>query len=156
MRYYQGYFKPINPQKYKGDPTKITYRSSWELKFMSYLDKSPSILEWSSECIVIPYYCSVRKNYHRYYPDFWIKKQNSQGVSIDLIEIKPSIQVAPPKQRTVKTPKQRQRLIEEMQTYLINSSKWLAAEAYCKLRNWNFCKFTEKELNIPTNGNTRK
>jgi hypothetical protein len=154
-RYYQGYFKPLNPRKYKGDPTKIIYRSSWELKLMSFLDSSSSILEWSSESIIIPYYCPVRKSYHRYFPDFWIKKRTSKGIAIDLIEVKPLHQVLPPKKREVKTQKQRTRLIEEMQTYIINSSKWAAAEEYCALRNWNFCKFTEKELDIPANGTTK-
>jgi hypothetical protein len=123
---------------------------------MSYLDKTESILEWSSEEIIIPYYCIVRKSYHRYFPDFWIKKKNSQGISIDLIEVKPAIQTQPPKPRVVKTQKQRKRLVDETTTYLINRAKWDAAEQYCKLRNWNFYKFTEKELSIPTNGNTRK
>ncbi len=42
---HQGYFKPKNPQKYKGDPTNIIYRSGWELKFMLYVDSHPEILE---------------------------------------------------------------------------------------------------------------
>ena len=28
----KGRYKPINPSKYKGNPTNIIYRSSWELK----------------------------------------------------------------------------------------------------------------------------
>ena len=52
---YKGRFKPKEYKKYKGDPTKVVYRSMWELRFMKYCDSNPSILEWSSEEIVIPY-----------------------------------------------------------------------------------------------------
>ena len=52
---YKGRFKPKHYKKYKGDPTKVIYRSMWELRFMKYCDKNPSILEWSSEEIIIPY-----------------------------------------------------------------------------------------------------
>ena len=51
---YKGRFTPKNYKKYKGDPTKVVYRSMWELRFMKYCDKNDSILEWSSEEIVIP------------------------------------------------------------------------------------------------------
>ena len=44
---YKGRFKPKQYKKYKGDPTKIVYRSMWELRFMKYCDKNPYILEWS-------------------------------------------------------------------------------------------------------------
>ena len=31
---YKGPFRPRNPEKYKGDPTGIIYRSRWELMVM--------------------------------------------------------------------------------------------------------------------------
>lgn len=37
---YKGSFVPENIQKYKGDPRKITYRSSWERYVMKWLDKT--------------------------------------------------------------------------------------------------------------------
>ena len=37
----QGKFRPKNPSKYKGDPTNIIYRSSWELTVFKYLDNNP-------------------------------------------------------------------------------------------------------------------
>jgi hypothetical protein len=52
---YSGYFKPTNPQKYRGNPTNIVYRSLWERKFMVFCDNNPSILQWGSEEIIIPY-----------------------------------------------------------------------------------------------------
>ena len=52
---YRGKYKPRCPYKYKGDPTKIIYRSLWELKFMRYCDSNMNILEWGSEEIALPY-----------------------------------------------------------------------------------------------------
>ena len=52
---YSGYFKPKNPTKYRGNPTNIVYRSLWERKFMVFCDNNPSILQWGSEEIIIPY-----------------------------------------------------------------------------------------------------
>ena len=43
-KYVKGIFKPRNPQKYKGNPTNIIYRSSWELKMMSHFDGHPNII----------------------------------------------------------------------------------------------------------------
>jgi hypothetical protein len=44
----KGKFKPKNPQKYKGNVTNIIYRSSWELRLMSYLDNHKNIISWGS------------------------------------------------------------------------------------------------------------
>ena len=41
---YKGKFTPKNPQKYKGNPKNIIYRSSWERRFMSYCDKTKEVL----------------------------------------------------------------------------------------------------------------
>ena len=41
--------------KYRGDPTKIIYRSLWERKFMIYCDANVNVLEWASEEVIIPY-----------------------------------------------------------------------------------------------------
>ena len=53
---YSGRYIPTNPDKYKGNPMKIIYRSLWERRLMVYCDKKTSVLEWGSEEIVIPYY----------------------------------------------------------------------------------------------------
>ena len=50
---YKGKYKPSYPQKYKGDPTNIIYRSLWERKFMVYCDNNERILEWGSEEIAL-------------------------------------------------------------------------------------------------------
>jgi len=142
----KGFFRPKNPQKYKGDVRHITYRSSWELKFMSYLDTHKDILEWSSEEVIIPYLSPVDGKYHRYFPDFLVKKRELNGkIKTVLIEIKPFKQTKPPEKIPAKITKQ---YINEVKTWGINKSKWEYAEEYCKNRNWEFLILTEKELGI--------
>jgi len=58
---YSGKYKPKNYKKYRGDPTKIYYRSLWERRFMDYCDRNSKIIEWGSEEIVIPYISPVDK-----------------------------------------------------------------------------------------------
>jgi len=52
---WKGRYKVKNPAKYKGDPTRVIYRSSLELKFMNFLDTHSDIIEWNSEEVVVPY-----------------------------------------------------------------------------------------------------
>jgi len=95
---HKGRFKPKNYKKYKGDSTKIFYRSSWERNFMIYCDKSPAILEWSSEEYVIPYVSPLDKRVHRYFPDFYIRYKSATGkIMREIIEVKPKRQTMPPK-----------------------------------------------------------
>ena len=70
---YKGKYRIKNIEKYKGDPTNVTYRSLWERKFMVYCDKNENILEWGSEEIAIPYRSPLDNKIHRYFPDFYIK-----------------------------------------------------------------------------------
>ena len=142
---YQGYFKPQNPQKYKGDPSNIIYRSGWELKLMSYLDKHQDVIQWQSEEFFIPYRSPVDGRVHRYFPDFLVKKKNPNGIiETVLIEVKPEAQTKPP----VKQSKVTKKYINEVFTWGVNEAKWEAADKYCKDRGWTFQIFTEKHLNI--------
>ena len=141
----KGYFKPIHPQKYRGDPTNIIYRSSWELKFMQYLDSHSGVLRWSSEEIIVPYRSPIDGKVHRYFPDFWIEKINREGKKdIVVVEVKPYAQTKEPKPSKKLTKK----YLYEVQTWGINISKWQAAEKFCKDRGWQFMIMTEKELGI--------
>ncbi len=49
---YSGRYNPSNPNKYKGNPMKIIYRSLWEKRLMVYCDKQNSVIEWGSEEII--------------------------------------------------------------------------------------------------------
>jgi len=145
MATYKGYFKPKNPQKYKGDPTNIVYRSRWELKFMSYVDNHDDIISWSSEEVIVPYISPVDGKRHRYFPDFLITKINNEGKKETLmIEIKPFKQTKPPEIQTKKT----KTYLNEVFTWGINSAKWAAAEEYCKDKGYKFVIMTENELGV--------
>ena len=145
---YKGKFNPKHNHKYKGDPTNIIYRSLWELKLMSYLDSHPDIDKWSSEEFFIPYKSPIDGKYHRYFPDFWVKKKNGQCM---VIEVKPDKQTKPPDPKNKnKTPSGRisRRYLNEVKTWGINEAKWKAAKEFCEDRRWQFKIMTEKELNI--------
>ena len=140
---YSGKFKPKNYKKYKGDPTKIFYRSLWERKFMVYCDNNPAIIEWGSEEIIIPYRSPIDKRVHRYFPDFYIKYVNTRGQSIrEIIEVKPKRQTLPPKEQKRKTKK----FLNEIATYAVNQAKWKAAEEFCADRRMSFRILTEEHL----------
>jgi len=142
---YKGVFKPKNPGKYKGDPSNIIYRSLWELKFMMYLDAHNSVISWASEEIIIPYISPLDGRPHRYFPDFYVKKVNSDGaVEVAIIEIKPYAQSVEP----IVEEKRTRRYVKKVATYAINQAKWKAAREYCEDRKWKFMVLTEKELGI--------
>ena len=132
---YKGKFRPQNPKKYKGDYTKIIYRSGWELKFMNYLDRQPDVISWSSEEVIIPYKSPIDNKFHRYYPDFWVKTLKGES----LIEIKPKRQTLPPKEN----PKHRRRYLKEVKTWGINSAKFAAADQFCKSKGWEWRIITD-------------
>lgn len=142
---YKGYFRPKNPQKYRGNPSNIIYRSRWELKLMMHLDEHPDVVEWNSEEFFIPYRSPVDGKLHRYFPDFYVKKINKEGlIETAIIEVKPLAQTMEPK----KQPKPSRKYITEVMTYGVNQAKWKAAREFCADRKWSFHIFTEKELGI--------
>ena len=142
---YRGKYYPSFPRKYKGDPTNIIYRSLWERKFMVYCDKNSKILEWGSEEIALPYISPHDSRVHRYFPDFYIKVQESTGkIKRYLIEVKPLKQTTKP----TKPKRQTKGYIREAFEYARNQAKWKAAREYCADRMWEFKVITEKELDI--------
>jgi hypothetical protein len=145
---YTGRFQPKNPQKYKGDPTNIVYRSSWELRFMKYLDTNPNIIQWASEEVIVPYKSPLDGKWHRYFPDFIVRMRDKDGnVVVKMVEIKPRAQAVPPTPKAHGS-KPTKKYIREVATFGINSAKWHAAKEYCADRNWEFVVLTEKELGI--------
>lgn len=146
-RYMQGKFKPKNPQKYRGDPTNIVYRSSWELKLMMWLDKHPDVLQYSSEEIAVPYRSPIDLKWHRYFPDFLIKMKNASGkVETIMVEVKPEKQTISPKPKKARI--HTRTYLNEVYNWGVNSAKWDAAREYCKDRGWKFEIMTETHLGI--------
>ena len=142
---YKGKYRPSYPKKYKGDVSKITYRSSWEARCMNYFDLNENVLWWASEEVIIPYKSPIDGRYHRYYPDFVINVRQRDGKTKTLmIEVKPENQKNAPKVRARKTKK----YISEVVTYAVNQAKWDAATEYCNDRMWEFKVLTEKDMGI--------
>ena len=148
---YKGKFKAKNPNKYKGNPTNIIYRSLLERRFMVYLDNTSSVLKWSSEEIVVPYVSPLDRRVHRYFPDFYMKYKDKNAMIVEtLIEIKPSKQTKPPdpKRKLTKTGRTSKRYLKEVNTYIINDAKWQQAVKFCEERKWGWRIITEKDINI--------
>ena len=142
---YKGRYQPNNPLKYKGNFRNIIYRSLWELKFMKYCDSNQNILEWGSEEFWLPYRSPLDNKVHRYFPDFYIKVRENNGmVKKYVIEIKPKKQYIEPKPQKKKT----RTYIYEVREYAKNQAKWKAAEEYCLDRGLQFKVLTENELGI--------
>jgi hypothetical protein len=140
---YKGKYKPKHPEKYKGNPVSIIYRSLWERKFMVHCDNSESVLEWSSEEVSLNYYDPTTNRIRRYFPDFLIKVRESNGtIKKYMIEIKPKKQTTPPP----KPKRQTKRYLQEAYEYAKNQSKWAAAREWCADRGYEFKVFTENEL----------
>jgi hypothetical protein len=143
---YRGRYKPTNPQKYKGDPTNIIYRSLLERRFMVWCDINSSVLEWNSEEVVVPYKSPIDMRYHRYFVDFWIRYRDRTGnLRACLIEVKPHKQTMKPKKKEGSV-KPTRRYLNEIMTWGVNQAKWKAATEYCLDRNWEFKILTEKQL----------
>lgn len=144
-KYLQGFYVPKNPQKYVGDPTKIFYRSSWELKVCVFFDTNPGILKWQSEEVVIPYYSPADGRTRRYYVDFTVLYKTRTGeTKRAIVEIKPKAQIKAPK-----IPKrQTKRYINEVTTFITNTAKWEAAKVWADKHNFEFMILDEDSLGI--------
>jgi hypothetical protein len=142
---YSGKFSPKNLSKYLGDHKNIWYRSLWERRVMVHLDENPNVIGWSNEEIIIPYLSPVDGRWHRYFPDFFVKVKNRQGIEESLIlEVKPKSQASPPKMKSRVT----RQYIQEVANWGVNEAKWKAAIEYCKDKNWKFNIITEDHLGI--------
>ena len=147
MMTYKGFFKPSNPQKYKGNPANIIYRSRWELLVMDRFDKDPNVLWWGSEETIVPYRSPIDGRLHRYFVDFTVKFKTTDGkTKTALIEVKPLAQTKPPVIQESK--KKTKKYISEVMTWGVNEAKWKAAKEYCEDRGMDFIILTEKELGI--------
>ena len=142
---YSGLYKPKNPRKYRGNPRNIVYRSLWERKYMIYCDTTPSVLEWGSEEVIIPYKSPIDGKRHKYYPDFYIKIREKTGkISKYIVEIKPKKQTKPPYGQDKRTKTYKNAVL----TFAKNRAKWDAAEDFCEDRQMKFLILTEDHLAV--------
>jgi hypothetical protein len=144
----KGFPKPtiysvVNKEKYIGDVNNVIARSKLERRFMRIFDTRPDILQWSSEELAIPYIHPIDNKFHRYFPDFWLKLKNKNGVITEcLVEIKPYSQTKKPKSQKIITESYKNTCL----TWLVNQAKWKAAKEFAKKQGIDFILMTEKDL----------
>jgi hypothetical protein len=135
-KYVQGKFQIKNPTKYIGKGTP-TYRSGWEFAFMQFCDNNPSILNWASESINIPYRNPFTNKQTIYVPDFLIIYVDSRNQKhAELIEIKPSTETT---MESARSPRDRAYVA-------LNHAKWAAASSWAKHNGMRFRVVTENEI----------
>jgi hypothetical protein len=134
---------PKNPEKYAGDPKNIISRSSWETRTMNFLDENINVLMWASEEFNIKYISPIDLKEHRYFSDFLAKMRLRDGsTKTYLIEVKPNKERYPP------TTKNKKQFLIEMQTYLVNQAKWMAAKIFCDQKGITFLVLDEFDIGI--------
>ena len=133
-----------NKDKYIGtkDPR---YLSSFELRTWEWCDRSPAVLKWGAEVVVVEYFNPVKNRKAPYIVDVYIKYMNKQGeVKEELIEIKPLDQCSAPKKGRGK--KAESTFLQESLTWATNQAKWVAATKYAEARGWSFRILTEQSI----------
>jgi hypothetical protein len=137
LRFAKGQYKLKNPDKYIG-AGQPTYRSSWELAVMRMCDNNPSIQQWASESIKIPYRDPLTGKQTVYVPDFLVvfidKNMNKHA---ELWEIKPANQQI--KEKVGKNP------FNQAQ-YVKNMAKWQVATQWAKSKGLKFRVLNETDI----------
>jgi hypothetical protein len=137
LKFSQGAYKLKNPEKYMGTRMPL-YRSSWEYTFMSFCDNNPSIQEWVSEGVKIPYRDPLTGKQTVYVPDFLITYLDKNMTKhVELIEIKPANQML--RERVGKNP-------YNQAQYVKNMAKWKAANIWCKNQGIKFRVINETDI----------
>ena len=136
-RWEQGLYQPKHQDKYIGKKTP-RYRSSWEWAFMNFCDNNPSVMQWASESIQIPYRHPLTGKNTIYVPDFFIV-YNSKGKKriAELIEVKPNNQT---KLENIG------KNVQNQAAYIVNKAKWEAAGKWCKHKGIRFRILTESDI----------
>lgn len=134
-RYKQGYIDPRSCKKLFESMSRdrIIYRSSYELKFITWLENSKQVKGWGSECIRIPYFWTDGTT-HSYYPDYFVEFVDGTKM---VVEIKPHNQTQRPVNENCWAHKE----------YMKNMCKWKAAIEFCKAKGYVFKVLTEKTIN---------
>lgn len=142
----KGKFTPKHPEKYIGTYP-IIYRSSWELVFMNKCDTHPSIQQWASESIKIPYYNPFKRTTTIYKPDFLIHYVDRVGKSIvEIIEIKPSNQAIEGKAKGR----------SNQFALALNKIKWAAATIWAKKHGMQFRVMNETNMWATKSSNRKR
>lgn len=137
LKFSQGLYKVKNPEKYVGSKAP-TFRSSWEFTFMNFCDNNPSVQQWASECVKIPYRDPLTGKQTVYVPDFLIVYvDKSLKKHAELIEIKPLKQTL--KEKVGKNPYDQAQFVK-------NQAKWAAASQWCQQQGIKFRIINEGDI----------
>jgi hypothetical protein len=137
LKFSKGGYTISNPEKYVGNKVPV-YRSSWEFTVMCFLDNNPSIQQWSSEPVKIPYRDPLTGKQTIYLPDFLVVYiDKNQKKHAELWEIKPANQTL--KERVGKNPYNQAQFVK-------NQAKWAAASAWCQQQGVKFRIITEADI----------
>jgi hypothetical protein len=140
---------PKNLNKYSGNVENIILRSSLEKRFALWCDRNDAITSWLSEEIIIPYISPIDNKPHRYFIDFKITTQQTDGSKkVFWVEIKPLVQTSVPKKPTRLSEKSSRTYATAIETFAINQAKWVAATKIARQNNAEFIVITEKDLGI--------
>ena len=138
----QGYYKPVNIEKYVG-AFPIIYRSSWERKFCHWCDHNEDVISWMSEPFSIKYFNLLDKRFHNYFPDFFITMKNGEEQINYVVEIKPKSQLVKPKPPSRKSKKAFENYKYSYETYVKNLCKTDALNKEAVRRNFKVMLLTE-------------
>lgn len=146
-KWYQGYVPKELCKKYK-NPIKTNedipiFRSSWEYKFINWLENADSVSSWSSESIPIMYIMPGGDT-HTYWPDFFVEMRDGKKY---LIEIKPEIQTRRPSYILKKYKHNPAQAEYIFRTWTKNIRKWISAKKYCEEHGIIFKIITENIIN---------
>ena len=137
LKFAKDFYNVKNTEKYVGNK-KPMYRSSWELTFMQFCDFNPSIQQWASEPVKIPYRDPLTGKQTIYVPDFLISYlDKNMKKHVEIIEIKPANQML--KERVGKNP-------YNQAQYVKNMAKWEAAGKWCQGQNIKFREINENDI----------
>jgi hypothetical protein len=137
LKFAKDVYKVRNPEKYVGHKPPV-YRSSWELTFMQFCDNNPSIQQWASEPVRIPYRDPLTGKGTVYVPDFLIVYLDKNMKNhTEMVEIKPANQML--KEKVGKNP-------YNQAQYVKNMAKWEAAGLWCKNQNIRFRVINERDI----------
>jgi len=104
---------------------------------MTFLDTHPSVIQWASESVKIPYTNPLTGRRSQYVPDFLVLYQDKSGRQrAELVEVKPK------KEAMLENAKSKR----DKAFLMINQAKWQAAMAWCAKNGVTFRLITEDHL----------
>jgi hypothetical protein len=137
LKFAKGAYKVKNLEKYVGTKDPI-YRSGWEHTFMLFCDNNPSVQQWASEPVRIPYKDPLTGKQTIYVPDFLITYvDRRQKKHVELVEIKPANQQLA--EKVGKNP-------YNQAQYIKNLAKWEAANSWCRNQGIQFRIINETDI----------